>query len=82
MADQWHDFHFINEVVLPGDVVAQKVQNNRDEDKKLKLKLGPGLKKEKDNIVAYKCGVLREKESTKYKMLWIDSDQKRVFIQK
>ena len=74
MADQLYDFHFINQVVLPGDIVAQKIQNNQDEDKKLKLKLGPGLKKEKDNIVAYKCGVLREKENT---MFWIDSDQKR-----
>jgi exosome complex RNA-binding protein Rrp4 len=77
MADDSYNFHFINQVVLPGDIVAQKEQNNQDVDKKIKLKLGPGLKKDKDNIVAYKCGVLRGKEST---MFWIDSNQKRVFI--
>ena len=58
-------FSFYKPSCTTRSVVAQKVQSNRDEDKKLKLKLGPGLKKEKDNIVAYKCGVLREKESTK-----------------
>ncbi len=77
MADHSYDFHLVNQVVLPGDIVAQKVKNKQNVNKKIKLKLGPGLRKDKDNIVAYKCGVLREKEST---VFWIDSNQKRVFI--
>jgi exosome complex component RRP40 len=77
MADHSYDFYLVNQVVLPGDIVAQKVKNKQDVNKKIKLKLGPGLRNDKDNIVAYKCGVLREKEST---VFWIDSNQKRVFI--
>ena len=71
-----YDFHFVNQVVLPGDIVAKKVKNTQDKDVKVKLKLGPGLRIDKENIVAYKCGVLREKNNA---MFWIDTDQKRVF---
>ncbi|CAB3982549.1 exosome complex component rrp40 [Paramuricea clavata] len=74
MADHSYDFHFVNEVVLPGDIVAEKVKTKQIVVKKIKLKLGPGLRMDKDNIIAYKCGVLREKDST---MFWIDNDQKR-----
>lgn len=77
MADNSYDFHFVNQVVLPGDVVAEKVKDTQDKDRKVKLKLGPGLRIDKDNVVAYKCGVLREKNKA---MFWIDTDQKRVFI--
>ena len=76
MANNSYDFHFVNQAVLPGDIVAKKVKNTQDEDVKVKLKLGPGLRIDKENIVAYKCGVLREKNNA---MFWIDTDQKRVF---
>ena len=77
MADSSYNFRFVNQVVLPGDTVAEKVKNTQDTNGKVKLKLGPGLRIDKDNIVAYKCGVLREKNNA---MFWIDTDQKRVFI--
>lgn len=77
MAELSYSFHFINKVVLPGSIVGEKIRNREDVGKKIKLKLGPGLRIDKDNIIAYKCGVLREKENT---MFWIDTDQKRVFI--
>ena len=76
MANNSYDFDFVNQVVLPGDIVAKKVKNTQDKDVKVKLTLGPGLRIDKENIVAYKCGVLREKNNA---MFWIDTDQKRVF---
>ena len=75
MADHSYNFHSINQVVLPGDTVAEKVKNTQVTSKGLKLKLGPGLRIDKDNIIAYKCGVLRGKENN---LFWIDTDQKRV----
>jgi hypothetical protein len=76
MADHSYDFHFVNQVVSPGDIVAEKVKTKQVVVKKIKLKLGPGLRMDKDNIIVYKCGVLRENDST---VFWIDNDQKRVF---
>ena len=76
MADSSYNFQFVNQVVLPGDTVAEKVKNTQDTDGKVKLKLGPGLRIDKDSIVAYKCGVLREKNNA---MFWIDTDQKRCY---
>ena len=75
MADHLYNFHFVNQVVLPGDIVAEKIKDKKDVHKNIKLKLGPGLRLDKDNIVAYKCGVLREKENTTF---WIDTNQRRV----
>ena len=75
MADESCDFHFVNEVVMPGDIVGKTKNEEKNKDKKRRLKLGPGLKIDKENIVAYKCGVLRQKDR---KLYWVDTDQKRV----
>ena len=75
MADESCDFHFVNEVVMPGDIVGKTKNEEINKDKKRRLKLGPGLKIDKENIVAYKCGVLRQKDR---KLYWVDTDQKRV----
>ena len=75
MADESCDFHFVKEDVMPGDIVGKTKNEEKNKDKKRRLKLGPGLKIDKENIVAYKCGVLRQKDR---KLYWVDTDQKRV----
>lgn len=77
MADHSYNFRFVNEVVLPGDVVAEIVKVKQEANDKIKLKIGPGLRIDKDKIIVCKCGVLRGKERN---MFWIDNDQKRVYI--
>ncbi len=57
----------VDTVVLPGDIVGKLVD--------LKVRLGPGLIQNGDNIIATKCGILRNPQ-TKY--FWIENSQKRV----
>ena len=74
MAVHLVDLNFVNEVVMPGDIVGKT--KNQDKENKKRLKLGPGLKIDEENIVVYKCGVLRHKDHAMY---WVDGDQKRVW---
>lgn len=60
-------------VVLPGDKVTKYIQSFSSD--KSKIILGPGLKREGDDIVAIKCGILCTKNDN---MIWIDTHQKRV----
>jgi len=55
-------------VVLPGDVI-HKLEGSE------KLTIGPGIRREGDNLIATKCGVLQFKKPGTY---WVDNNQKRV----
>lgn len=65
----------IDRVVMPGDILGQVKDLQSSSDKKVKLRLGPGLRQDKDDIIAFKSGVLRHRSPAVY---WIDSNQKRV----
>jgi len=56
----------IDQVVYPGDVVGSITD--------LKIRLGPGLMQNQENIVATKCGILQNPQSKYY---WIENNQKR-----
>ena len=62
----------INEVVLPGDFIWKSESDSKERES---FKLGPGLRQESGNIIAFKAGVLRKKEPN---ILWVDSNQRRV----
>ncbi|KAJ8247646.1 hypothetical protein GJAV_G00248650 [Gymnothorax javanicus] len=57
----------VGEVLLPGDTFSF-------EGKPEKVICGPGLRRNGDEILVCKCGVLRHKHPNMY---WIDSQQKR-----
>ena len=58
----------INGVVLPGDVLGVVTDN-------VKLRFGPGIRREGDQILATKSGLFRHRSPVTY---WIDNNQKRV----
>ncbi|XP_002730573.1 exosome complex component RRP40-like [Saccoglossus kowalevskii] len=60
----------VNEVVLPGDIL----QELSDSEQYPKLRLGPGLRIDVDNVVVCKCGILRFREPS---VFWVDTHQKR-----
>lgn len=60
----------LGDVLMPGDV-AQTVQSAA---KNKKVVLGPGLRRQDDQVIACKAGVLRSRPPN---TLWIDSYQKR-----
>ena len=62
----------MNQVVLPGDILWSSEQ---DKNEKEKLKLGPGIRRDAGNILAFKAGILRSKDPN---IIWIDNNQKRV----
>ncbi len=57
----------VDRLVMPGDIVGKITD--------LKIRLGPGLIQNGENIVSTKCGVLRNPQ-TKY--FWVENRQKRV----
>lgn len=57
----------VDKVVFPGDVVGSITD--------FKIRLGPGLMQNQENIVATKCGILRNPQAKYY---WIENNQKRV----
>ena len=63
----------VGRVFLPGDQLAsiEAIQKLSDG----KVKLGPGLHQMNKNIVSYKCGILKYRESPM--SFWIDTNQKR-----
>lgn len=65
----------VNRVVLPGDIVGNIADLDQTVNGKGKLKLGPGLRQEKGNVIAFKSGVLRHRIPGVY---WIDCSQRRV----
>jgi len=58
-------------LVLPGDVIVQVTSET-------KLKIGPGLRRDNDVVVASKAGVLQFKKPS---TVWVDGTQKRVMGQ-
>ena len=58
-------------IVISGDILPKLSESEQSG----KIVLGPGLKRDKGNVVATKSGVIRHKEPNVY---WIDSHQKRV----
>ncbi|KAG7324427.1 hypothetical protein KOW79_012443 [Hemibagrus wyckioides] len=66
----------IGEVVLPGDVFQFDVSSVEEDSniKSEKIVCGPGLRRNGDEILVYKSGILRHKQPSMY---WIDSQQKR-----
>ncbi|EDO36096.1 predicted protein [Nematostella vectensis] len=67
--------HMLNRVVLPGDIVCT-TQDLKvcSQNPRMKLKLGPGLRQEGEQVLAYKSGVFRHRAPAVY---WIDTNQKR-----
>ncbi|XP_062857056.1 exosome complex component RRP40-like [Trichomycterus rosablanca] len=66
----------IGEVVLPGDVFSFDVSSVEQDSavKAEKIICGPGLRRNAEEILVYKSGILRHKHPNLY---WIDSQQKR-----
>ncbi|KAL4641567.1 exosome complex component RRP40 [Arapaima gigas] len=64
--------HKVGDVVLPGDVFsfASLAQDSRME----KIICGPGLRRNGDEVLVCKSGVLRHKPAN---LFWVDSQQKR-----
>ncbi|XP_033103558.1 exosome complex component RRP40-like [Anneissia japonica] len=58
-------------IVIPGDVVVLK---EKGDDSK-KIRLGPGLRQESDEVIVCKCGIIRHKKEPE--MYWVDCHQKR-----
>ena len=65
----------VNTVVLPGDIICKIQDIESSSDSRYKLKLGPGLRQEDDEILAFKAGVLRSRDP---QIFWVDTNQKRV----
>lgn len=61
----------VGDVVMPGDVAADA---EREVNKSRKVILGPGLRKDGNQVVACKAGILRTKAPNTF---WVDSYQKR-----
>ncbi|XP_064626629.1 exosome complex component RRP40-like [Lineus longissimus] len=59
-----------NDVVMPGDVL----HNLKTSDTSGKIVIGPGLRRDSDNIIVTKPGVVRFKDPNIY---WVDCYQKR-----
>lgn len=50
--------NMVNRVVMPGDVLGSiKDIQQQSDTKNTKLRLGPGLRQEKDTVIAFKSGV-------------------------
>lgn len=68
----------IGEVLLPGDVftfIRTETISLTDTLKTEKIICGPGLRRNGDDVVVCKSGVLRHKQPNLY---WVDSQQRRV----
>lgn len=61
----------LEDVVLPGDIIEEP-SNIATINKKVIL--GPGLRKQNENIISTKCGLLKSKKPNTF---WVDSFQKR-----
>ncbi|KAG7277950.1 hypothetical protein CRUP_022120 [Coryphaenoides rupestris] len=67
----------IGEVLLPGDVftfIKTDTISLSEDVKPEKIVCGPGLRRDGDNVVVCKSGVLRHKQPNLY---WLDSQQRR-----
>lgn len=71
----------VDSLVLPGDIVGKitdlKTRLGNYDVILCNLMIGPGLMQNQDNIVATKCGVLRNPQP---KYFWVENRQKRVQI--
>jgi hypothetical protein len=65
-----------NELVFPGSLIKELIVKDCQSFNK-KIVLGPGIKREIDDIKAVKCGFLRSSLETNCSY-WLDSYQKRV----
>ncbi|XP_028816398.1 exosome complex component RRP40 [Denticeps clupeoides] len=64
----------VDEVLLPGDVFSLRLPEFGSDVKAEKAVCGPGLRRNGDQVLVCKSGVLRHKAPNVY---WIDSQQKR-----
>lgn len=60
---------------MPGDILGTVNDLQSSIEKKVRIRLGPGLRQDKDEVIAFKSGVLRHRSPSTY---WIDCNQKRV----
>lgn len=65
------------QIVFPGFSVEAHIANN-PEAKDKKIIIGPGIRKDVDDVRAIKCGLLRNRVANNCIVYWIDSHQKRV----
>lgn len=68
-----------DQIVFPGFSIKSLIDENEEATDK-KIVLGPGIKREIDDLRAVKCGLLRSRISNNLIIYWIDSHQKRVSI--
>lgn len=62
----------VGKIFLPGDVILPLSVINSNEEC---VKFGPGIRQSANDIVAFKAGILRMKETPL--VVWIDTNQKR-----
>lgn len=65
------------QLVFPGFSVEDHINNN-PEAKDKKVIIGPGIRKDIDDVRAIKCGLLKYRAAKNCIVYWIDSHQKRV----
>lgn len=63
--------------MFPGFSVESHIANN-PEAKDKRVIIGPGIRKDIDDVRAIKCGLLRNRVANNCIVYWIDSHQKRV----
>lgn len=67
----------VGDVLLPGDVFSFQMPESITDSKPEKVVCGPGLRRNGDEVLVCKSGILRHKQPNLY---WIDSQQRRVCI--
>lgn len=60
-------------LVIPGDQISEVEEITDD----IKLIIGPGLTREGSQVFANRCGILRQKLTSKVAILWVDCHSKR-----
>uniref|UniRef100_T1K252 Ribosomal RNA-processing protein 40 n=1 Tax=Tetranychus urticae TaxID=32264 RepID=T1K252_TETUR len=63
-------------IVFPGFSIKSLI-DEENEAKDKKIVIGPGLKRQINDVRAIKCGILRSRTSNNLIVYWIDSHQKR-----
>ncbi|CAB1337323.1 unnamed protein product [Coregonus sp. 'balchen'] len=64
----------VGDVLLPGDVFSFQMPESITDSKPEKVVCGPGLRRNGDEVLVCKSGILRHKQPNLY---WIDSQQRR-----
>uniref|UniRef100_A0A8C7TNZ5 Exosome complex component RRP40 n=1 Tax=Oncorhynchus mykiss TaxID=8022 RepID=A0A8C7TNZ5_ONCMY len=69
-----HLVYKVGDVLLPGDVFSFQMPESITDSKPEKVVCGPGLRRNGDEVLVCKSGILRHKQPNLY---WIDSQQRR-----